>query len=109
MTTISRVIPIGSKKTSPRHVRFSAPLTVPLPHGFDIDQYGIMRRFAETVANPLLRQDLLDSIGGRGTFRRFKDMALRHGILDDYHRFHDGELADLAAHWLDDHQIEYRR
>src|SRR5580692_7410706 len=32
-----------------------------LPHGFDLDEYGIMASFAETIANPNRRADLLDT------------------------------------------------
>jgi hypothetical protein len=78
-----------------------------LPTGFDLDEYRIMRDFAATVANRTLAADLQDTIGGRGTFGRFKGMCERHGILDDYYRFRSNALGRIAADFLDANGIAY--
>src|SRR5262245_19666342 len=45
-----------------------------LPSKFDIDEYDIMRGFCGSLDDHALAADLLDTIGGRGTFARFKNM-----------------------------------
>ena len=79
-----------------------------LPSKHDLDEYDIMRRFCSSLSDEVLRDDLLDTIGGRGTFGRFKGMAARHGLLDDWYRFREQALRQFAVGWLEAHAIPYR-
>ncbi|HEY1861276.1 MAG TPA: UPF0158 family protein [Gemmataceae bacterium] len=79
-----------------------------LPSGFEIDEYAIMRGFCGTLENQTLRDDLLDTIGGRGTFGRFKNMVRRHNIHENWYRFRDEALKRIAIDWLEAHEIPYR-
>jgi hypothetical protein len=55
---------------------------VPLPSPFDLDEWDMMRRFCQDVESGRKREALLDSIQGRGAFRRFKDTAARLGLTE---------------------------
>lgn len=78
-----------------------------LPSKFDLDEYGIMEDFCRTVADATLRGDLLDTIGGRGTFGRFKNMLHRHNLQDRWYQFRDDALREIAVQWLRAHEIPY--
>src|SRR5260221_9841686 len=80
-----------------------------LPSKYEIDEYRIMEQFSQTIEDEALSGDLLDTIGGRGTFGRFKNMLHRHGIQDDWYRFREKALADIAVSWLEANGIEYTR
>ena len=78
-----------------------------LPLKFDIDEYAIMRGFCATLADETLSKDLLDTIGGRGTFGRFKNMVHRHNIHENWYRFREEALKKIAIDWLEAHEIAY--
>ena len=80
-----------------------------LPSQFDIHEYSIMERFCQGIEDDQQRVDLLNAIRGSGAFRYFKDTIHRFGIQDDWYRFRDEALERIAADWLDDHQIRYKR
>lgn len=80
-----------------------------LPSKFDIDQYGIMKRFCEQVADADTRDDLLRAIRGSGAFGRFRALADHCGMLSEWYAFRAGALEDLAAEWLEANGIAYER
>jgi Uncharacterised protein family (UPF0158) len=51
---------------------------VEIPKNESRDAYQDMADFAETVANPHLRDLLTVALRGKGAFRRFKDVLLAH-------------------------------
>ena len=77
-----------------------------LPDRFDIDQYRIMEQFCLTVEDDRLRDDLLWAIRGRGAFRLFKDRVHGAGIADDWYRFRDEALKQLAREWCEANGID---
>jgi hypothetical protein len=79
-----------------------------LPSRHEIREWDLMAEFCESVADAKLREDLLDAIRGSGAFGRFKSMAHRHGLIDDWHRFRDRQVAEFVASWLKKHGIAYR-
>jgi hypothetical protein len=79
-----------------------------LPDKFELDEYRIMERFCATVGDEVLRADLLDTIGGRGTFGRWKNMLHRHKLLDQWYRFRDQAVREFASAWLEANQIPYQ-
>ncbi len=82
---------------------------LPLPGKFDIHEYAIMERFCYTVEDEELSQSLLSRIRGSGAFRRFKDAVHRHGLADEWHRFRQTALEEIAEDWLKAHNIPYTR
>jgi hypothetical protein len=77
-----------------------------LPSRYDIDEYGIMKDFCLSLANDRLCERLLQSIRGRGAFRRFKDAVHRHDVADDWYRFRDDALRRIAVEWCEINKIE---
>jgi Uncharacterised protein family (UPF0158) len=78
-----------------------------LPSKFEINEYDIMERFCCTLTDEVLRGDLLDTIGGRGTFGRFKNMLYRHNLKDQWYKFRDEALREIAIEWLEANGIPY--
>jgi hypothetical protein len=79
-----------------------------LPSKFELNEYRIMERFCGTIADATLSADLRDTIGGRGTFGRFKNMVHRHNLQEAWYRFRDEALREIAVEWLEAHTIPYR-
>jgi hypothetical protein len=81
---------------------------LPLPSRYDFNEYRIMENFACTLTDATLRDDLLDTIGGRGTFGRFKNMIHRHNVQEEWYRFREQALREIAKAWLEANSIPYR-
>lgn len=82
---------------------------LPLPTRYDVDEYRIMERFAHGLENDQVRFSLLDTLRGRGAFRRFKDMSRALGVIDEWYRYRDAALEEIAIEWCQDHGIEFTR
>jgi hypothetical protein len=80
---------------------------LPLPDRFDIHEYSIMERFCLSVDDNDLRDDLCDAIRGRGAFRRFKDRIQAYGMAEEWYRYRDAALREIAMAWCEAHGITY--
>ena len=67
-----------------------------------------MRDYCATLPDRVLAADLLDTIGGRGTFGRFKNMLHRHNVHEQWYRFRDAALTEIAREWLEANEIQYK-
>lgn len=79
---------------------------VALPEGDDIDEYGMMADFVETVKDPVMSARLDESIRGSGAFRRFKDATSRLGISNQWFVFRDERYLEVARNWCEREGIE---
>jgi hypothetical protein len=82
---------------------------IPLPTKFEINDYHIMEDFCYTIEDEKIQDKLLNSISGRGAFRRFKDAIHFLDIQNDWYRFREEEFEKIAIEWLEDNGIEYTR
>ena len=80
---------------------------LPLPDRFEINEYQIMERFCLSVDDEDVRDDLCDAIRGRGAFRRFKDRMQRYGMAEEWYRYRDAALREIAMAWCEEHRIAY--
>jgi Uncharacterised protein family (UPF0158) len=80
---------------------------LPLPDRFEINEYRMMERFCLSVDDEDMRDDLCDAIRGRGAFRRFKDRMQLYGLADDWYRYRDEALREIAVAWCEAHDIPY--
>lgn len=78
-----------------------------LPGGFEIHEWSIMERFGQGRSDARQRDELLDSLHGRGAFRMFKAAIRRLGIEEDCYHFRDSALEEIAKGWLESNGIEY--
>lgn len=82
---------------------------IPLPGKFEIHEWSIMERFARSLTDASVRDDVDSALHGRGAFRRFKDVVHRLGLADEWYRFRDAALAEIAVDFLEANGIEFRR
>lgn len=80
---------------------------VRLPTAADIDEWEMMKAFAEALANEHQGQDLLQRIHGSGAFRRFKEGLYHYKLQEEWFRFQKQELAKIAAEFLEAEGIPY--
>ncbi|MDA0831951.1 MAG: UPF0158 family protein [Planctomycetota bacterium] len=80
-----------------------------LPDKFDIHEYEIMQRFCWSVKNDNVREELKRAISGKGAFRYFKDTIHQHNIADNWYRYRNTALEEIAAGFLEAHGIPFTR
>src|SRR4029453_3031890 len=80
---------------------------LPLPDRFEIHEYSIMERFCLSVDDEDIRDDLCNAIRGRGAFRYFKDRIHAYGIAEEWYRYRDAALREIAVAWCEAHGIAY--
>lgn len=79
-----------------------------LPDKFDVHEWEIMNRFALQQRDEKLIRALSGAIRGRGAFRRFRLAIEELGLLDQWHKFRDTELEQIAREWLEENHLQYR-
>lgn len=77
-----------------------------LPDKFEIHEWEIMRRFADSRAEPA-RTELLDAIHGTGAFRLFRRSTERLGLREAWFTYRDDVLKEIAREWLRENGIEF--
>ena len=82
---------------------------IPLPGKFEIHEWSIMERFARSLPDAAVSDELDAAVHGRGAFRRFKDAVHRLGIADEWYRFREAALEEIAIGFLEANGIAYQR
>jgi len=82
---------------------------IPLPGKFEIHEWSIMERFARSLTDTAASDELEAAVHGRGAFRRFKDAVHRLGIADEWYRFREAALEEIAIGFLEANGIAYQR
>lgn len=77
-----------------------------LPTQFEINEYDMMERFCFTLTEGHQNM-LLNSIRGRGAFRRFKDKILDLGIDEEWYRYRDECYQRIAIEWCEHNGVPY--
>jgi hypothetical protein len=78
-----------------------------MPDSHDIHEYAIMESFCMAQREAAVRDEMQNVIRGRGAFRRFKDQAIRFGIIEDWFRYRRREFERIAREWLEEKSIDY--
>jgi hypothetical protein len=80
---------------------------IQLPTKFDIHEYRIMERFCLSIDDKEISESLYHTIKGKGAFGRFKDTIHRYGVADDWYRYRDVYLKEIAKDWCEEKGINY--
>lgn len=94
--------------TKVREVAASADF-IRLPSKFDVHEWSIMERFARSVADSEVRNEIEGGLHRSGAFGRFNDAIRRCGVTDAWYRYRDAALEEIAIDFLEAHGIEFRR
>ena len=80
---------------------------IALPTKFDIHEYSIMERFCLSIDDSEMSDNLYSSIKGSGAFRRFKDAINEYDIADDWYKYRNDALKEIAIEWCQEKGIEF--
>jgi hypothetical protein len=78
-----------------------------LPSKFDINEYRIMEDFYWSIDDAEMRETLCNLIKGSGAFRRFKDAIQDLGIENDWYKYRNEALKQIAIEWCQENGIEF--
>lgn len=78
-----------------------------LPSSFDINEYEIMESFCYSLSDEQQRNTLLNSIRGKGAFRRFKENVYELGISDEWYNYLDHSYREIAIGFCERNDIDY--
>ncbi|KAA3640756.1 MAG: hypothetical protein DWP95_08145 [Proteobacteria bacterium] len=79
---------------------------IELPSQFEINEYQIMRTFADNRKDTNENQKLHAALTGSKAFRRFKDTAFDIGVIDEWYKFKTKALTDIARTWCEDNGFD---
>lgn len=80
---------------------------IQLPTKFDIDEYRIMESFCLSINDTEMRETFYSLIKGNGAFRRFKDAIYEYNIADDWYKYRDNALKQIAIEWCQEHGLDF--
>lgn len=66
-----------------------------------------MERFCLSIEDEEISDSLYYAIKGKGAFRRFKEGIHRYGITDDWYKYREEALKQMARDWCEENDIEY--
>ena len=78
-----------------------------LPTKFDVHEWEIMRKFADSVDDESLANRLHSAIRGKGAFRMFRATVDDADLRDEWYAFKRRVLREIAKDALDDLGIPY--
>src|SRR5699024_1130955 len=81
---------------------------IELPGPFEFHEYAVMERFVNSLPSPV-RDRVLAAMRGRRTFRGFKDAIFKEDVEDQWYRWRDQALKELAIDFLEAEGIAYVR
>ena len=80
--------------------------SIMLPTRYDINEYGMMEDFVETIEDDRLQNQLYISLNGRGAFRRFKDKLYDLNLQKQWYQYRDEAYEKIARQWCERHKID---
>ena len=72
---------------------------VRLPDQFEINEYHIMERFANSCSEEEARIQLDQALRGSGAFRYFKNTVNQLGLANQWYAFRDRGYEEVAIEW----------
>jgi hypothetical protein len=80
---------------------------IQLPTKYDIDEYSIMENFCMSLDKKEIGDILYDLISGSGAFRRFKDAVYKYRVEDEWLKYRDNAIKEIAIEWCRQNNIEF--
>lgn len=80
---------------------------VQLPGAYDVHEWSIIERFCGTVADTQARDQLVESIHGKGAFRLFRNTLERFGLQEEWYTYRRFAFEQIAREWLEANSIQY--
>ena len=80
---------------------------IDLPTKFDIHEYSIMEKFCLSLNDSEMCEVLYSLIKGSGAFGRFKNAIHEYDIADDWYKYRNDALKEIAIEWCQEKGIEF--
>jgi len=80
---------------------------IALPIKFDINEYSIMEKFCLSLNDSEMCETFYNLIKGSGAFGRFKNAIQEYDIADDWYRYRNDALKEIAIEWCQENGIEF--
>ncbi len=80
---------------------------IDLPTKFDIHEYSIMEKFCLSLNDDEMSNNLYSVIKGSGAFGRFKNAIHEYDIADDWYKYRNDALKEIAIEWCQEKGIEF--
>jgi len=80
---------------------------ISLPTKFDIDEYSIMESFCISLDRQEIGDILYDLISGSGAFRRFKNAIYKYGVEEEWFKYRDNAIKEIAIEWCRENNIKF--
>ena len=79
-----------------------------IPGKFDINEYHFMQDFIyDEIPAGGVRDQFESAIRGRGAFRRFRNLAERLGIINEWYEYKEKAQKQLAIEWCEENGFSY--
>lgn len=78
-----------------------------LPEKGELNEYGMMEMFCCSITNGKIQEDLLYAIQGKGAFGRFKTAVHCHNIENQWYKFREERLKEIAIEFCERHGLTY--
>jgi len=78
---------------------------IKLPDNYEIDAYGMMADFIDSLPAGDHQNQLAIGIGGRGAFRVFRQLVDSFGLTQQWYDFQTAAYKRLAVEWCADNDI----
>ncbi len=79
-----------------------------LPTKYDIHEWDIMRRFADSIGNRKVAEELEEAIHGAGAFRMFKSVIRQRRVEEQWYAFRRDSLEEIARDWCKENGIPWK-
>lgn len=80
---------------------------IKLPDKFEIKDSDIMEEFIKNISNPNRKQQLENCMWQKRMYRKFKDKLIELGLENDYYKFYEEKLKEIAINWCKDNNLEF--
>jgi hypothetical protein len=78
-----------------------------LPTKYDIHEYRIIEDFCHSLIDSGISETLFKTIHGKGAFRRFRDAIQRLKMDDEWYKYRNGAIRQIAIDWCEANDITY--
>jgi hypothetical protein len=85
----------------------TSEIYIQLPDKYEVHEYRIMEKFSLSVNDREVSESLYHAIKSKGAFRRFKDAIHRYGIADDWYKYRDSYLKEIAKDWCKGNDVDF--
>ena len=80
---------------------------IPMPSYRDLREYELMEDFIGEMNDKAYAELLATAIQGKGAFRRFKDMLISRGMIEEWFQYKEQFYWRVARRWCEENGIPY--